>query len=167
MDTAVAASPPVASDGLAVATARKARGLTQRELALLAAVSLSQVRKIEQGDRPLTPGVRTALPRVLGPLSSAADGTPPAGRISVAIPLLRDIMDAYDVRPDLTAAPRTLPELRRAVATATTWRLASRYAELAELLPGLIPELSAAAADQRRQPAGTGLRPARARLSRC
>ena len=145
MDTAVAASSPAASDGLAVATARKTPGLTQRELALLAAISLSQIRKIEQGDRPLTPGVRTALSLVLGPLSSAADGTPPAGRISVAIPLLRDIMDAYDVQPDLTAAPRTLPELRRAVATATTWRLASRYAELAELLPGLIPELSAAA----------------------
>jgi hypothetical protein len=47
--------------------------------------------------------------------------------------------------PGLPAAPRPLPELRGAVTRATQWRLASRYAELADLLPGLIRELTAVA----------------------
>jgi hypothetical protein len=54
-------------------------------------------------------------------------------------------MDAYDLPPDLPAGPRPLPELAAAVTTATQWRLASRYAELGGLLPGLIPELTTAA----------------------
>ncbi|HEX4831548.1 MAG TPA: helix-turn-helix transcriptional regulator [Trebonia sp.] len=145
MDAPVPVTPPGTDDGMAVATGRKVRGLTQRELALQAAISLSMLRKIEQGDRPLTPGVRAALAQALGPLPLAPDGTPAAGRIAAAIPLLQDIMDAYDLPPDLPAGPRPLPQLRSAVATATQWRLASRYAELAELLPGLIPELTAAA----------------------
>lgn len=105
-------------------------------------MSLSLLRKIEQGERSLTPSVRAALARVLGPLPAAPGDTPRPGRISAAIPPLQDIMDCYDLPADLTAAPRPLPELRRAVTTATQWRLASRYAELAEALPGLIPELT-------------------------
>ncbi len=150
MDAHIPTASPDISDaargtGSAVAAARKARRLTQAELARQAAVSLSLLRKVEQGDRSLTPGVRTALTRVLGPLPTAPGDTPPPGRIAAVVPLLQDIMDCYDLPPDLTAAPRPLPELRHAVTTATQWRLASRYAELAGLLPGLIPELTAVA----------------------
>jgi len=102
------------------------------------------LRKIEQGDRSLTPGVRAALTRVLGPLSAASGDVPPS-RIAAVLPLLQHVMDCYDLPPDLTTAPRPLPELRHAVTTATQWRLASRYAELAGLLPSLIPELTAVA----------------------
>ena len=38
------------------------------QLARQAAISLSLLRKIEQGDRALTGGVRAAIVRVLGPL---------------------------------------------------------------------------------------------------
>jgi transcriptional regulator with XRE-family HTH domain len=137
MDAPAPAAPPgnQASGrdaGRAVSSARKARRLTQRELARQAAVSLSLLRKIEQGDRPLTPGVRAALTGVLGPVPAAPGDAPAPGRVSAAIPLLQDVMDCYDLPPDPVMAPRPLPELRRAVARATQWRLASRYAELAD-----------------------------------
>jgi transcriptional regulator with XRE-family HTH domain len=133
-------------DSQALAAARKARGLTQRELALQAAVSLSLLRKIEQGDRPLSLGTRVALERVLGPLTAASPGMPARKRVSAAIPALRDVMNCYDQPPELPAGPRPLAALREAVTQATRLRLESRYAELAVLLPGLIPEVTAAAA---------------------
>jgi transcriptional regulator with XRE-family HTH domain len=138
------AAPSIGSDlGQAIAVARKARRLTQHELARRAAISVSLLRKIEQGRRSLTPGVRAALTAILGAIPEDHHSALRSGRISIALPLLRDVMDCYDIPagPD----PRPLPELRRDVATATSWRLASRYAELAALLPGLLSELTAAA----------------------
>lgn len=129
-------------DGQIIATARKARGLTQGELARQATVSLSLLRKIEQGDRSLTPGVRAALTRVLGALPVAGDASSP-GRIAAAVPLLQDVMDCYDLPPGSVPAPSPVADLQRRVETATQWRLESRYVELADLLPGLILDLTA------------------------
>ncbi|HEX3960637.1 MAG TPA: helix-turn-helix transcriptional regulator [Trebonia sp.] len=133
------------ADGQAVAAARKACGLTQQELSRQAMVSLSLLRKIEQGTRPLTPGVRTALAAVLGPVPPAGqDGSAPA-RITSALPLLREAMDAYDIPPDPPPGPLPLAELRRLTGSVTAWRLDSQYARLADLIPGLIASLTAAA----------------------
>jgi len=129
--------------GQAIALARKARRLTQHELARRAAISVSLLRKIEQGRRPLSPGIRAALTAALGTIPAGHHAEPAPGRITVALPLLRDVMDCYDIPAD--HAPRPLPELRHEIATATSWRLASRYAELAGLLPGLLSELTTAA----------------------
>jgi transcriptional regulator with XRE-family HTH domain len=128
--------------GQAIAIARKDRRLTQSELACRAAISVSLLRKIEQGSRSLTPGIRAALTRVLG-MIPADHGDYRPERISTALLLLRDVMDCYDIPAD--PAPRPLPELRHAVATATAWRLASRYTELAGMLPGLLSGLTTAA----------------------
>jgi hypothetical protein len=54
-------------------------------------------------------------------------------------------MKAYDIPPEPLPGTPPLPELDRLTRTATTWRLASQYAKLAELLPGLITSLTAAA----------------------
>lgn len=142
MDAPAAARHPD-HDGQAIATARKARGLTQGELARRATISLSLLRKIEQGDRSLTSGVRAALTRVLGRLPVPDASSP--GRIAAALPLLRDVMDGYDLPPDPPTVPVPAAELRHTVETATRWRLESRYAELAGLLPGLIPDLTVSA----------------------
>jgi transcriptional regulator with XRE-family HTH domain len=131
--------------GQAIAAARKASGLTQRELSCLAAVSLSLLRKIEQGTRPLTPGVRAALSTVLGPMPTAGENAPASERITRALPRLREAMDAYDIPQDPPPAPRSLSELRRMTGLATTWCLASEYSQLAGLLPGLITDLTRAA----------------------
>ncbi|MGH3245169.1 MAG: helix-turn-helix domain-containing protein [Trebonia sp.] len=129
----------------AIAAARKACGLTQRELSRQAAVSLSLLRKIEQGTRPLTPSVRGALRTVLGPMSPAGESEPAPEHITRALPRLREAMDAYDIPPDPPPAPRSLLELRRVTGSATTWRLSSGYSQLAGFLPGLIADLTAVA----------------------
>jgi transcriptional regulator with XRE-family HTH domain len=144
--SAPAAHPADGDDaGQAIAAARKARGLTRRELSRQAAVSLSLLRKIEQGTRPLTPVVRAALSRALGPIPTAGEGVPAPERITRALPWLSETMDAYDIPPDPPPAPRPLSELRSMTGLATTWRLASEYSQLAGLLPGLITDLTAAA----------------------
>jgi transcriptional regulator with XRE-family HTH domain len=141
-----AALPAGADDhGQAIAAARKALGLTQSELARQAVISLSLLRKIEQGSRSLTPGVHTALNAVLA-LAPAADGSVAASeRIAAALPQLRAVMDAYDLPPDLPYALRPIAELRRLTSSATAWRLSSQYVKLAGLLPGLITDLTAIA----------------------
>jgi transcriptional regulator with XRE-family HTH domain len=144
--SASAAHPEDRNDaGQAIATARKTSGLTQRELSRQAAVSLSLLRKVEQGTRPLTPEVRAALSTVLGPMPTADESAPAPERIARALPQLSEAMDAYDIPPDPPPAPRPLSELRRMTRLATTWRLASEYSQLAGLLPGLITDLTAAA----------------------
>lgn len=129
-------------DGRAISAARKAHRLTQRELARKSAISLSQLRKIEQGTRTLTPNVRRALAATLGPARPTSPDAPAAARIASALPLLRDTMNAYDIPPEPTPIALPLPELEHLTRTATTWRLASQYAKLAELLPRLITTLT-------------------------
>jgi transcriptional regulator with XRE-family HTH domain len=145
MRTPPAYRPGADDPGQGIAAARKALGLTQSELARQAAISLSLLRKIERGSRSLTPGVRTALDAVLAPVPAPDDGTTAPERIAAALSQFREIMDAYDIAPDLPYAMRPLPELRRMTSSATAWRLSSQYAKLAGLLPGLITDLTATA----------------------
>jgi len=141
-----AARPPGADDpGQAIADARKARGFTQSELARQAAISLSLLRKIERGSRSLTPGVGAALDAVLASIPASDDGAAAPERIAMALPQLREVMDAYDIPPDLPYPMRPLTELRRLTSSATAWRLSSQYAKLAGLVPGLITDLTATA----------------------
>jgi transcriptional regulator with XRE-family HTH domain len=129
-----------ARNGDSIAMARKARGLTQQQLASRAAISVSLLRKIENGYRSLTPGVRSALAKALGPAPPGNPLYPTLERIDAALPLFRQTMDSYDIPAEVS--PRVLPELRAAVRQATCWRLASRYTELATALPGLLAELT-------------------------
>ena len=55
-----------ASIGTRVAEERKLRGLTQRQLAERAHVSLSLLRKVEQGTVPASPAFTSATARALG-----------------------------------------------------------------------------------------------------
>ena len=119
--------------GEAVIFARKTRGLTQEQAAGLAAISVSLLRKIEQGRRSLTPDVEQALTAVLGPIGQA-DSSAAHAHIENALPVLREVMDCYDMPADMR--PRGLAELHAAVAQATTLRLGSRYTELAAQIPG-------------------------------
>ena len=140
------ARPVGANDpGQAIADARKARGLTQGELARQAAVSLSLLRKIEQGTRPVTTTVRAALDAVLGPMLPLNDDAAAPERIAVSLSQLREVMDVYDVPPDPPFPAQPLAELRRMTSSATAWRLGSQYWKLAGFIPGLITALTATA----------------------
>ena len=60
--------------GERIAATRRLRRMTQAQLAETAAISVSLLRKIEQGSRPVTPGVWPSIARALGlETATAAD----------------------------------------------------------------------------------------------
>ena len=163
--TAPLTTAPASRDtGQAIALARKARRLTQHELARRAAISVSLLRKIEQGRRPLTPGIRAALTAVLGTIPAGHHAEPAPGRITVALPLLRDVMDCYDIPAGLRrpAAARTPPRDRHGD------RMAARLPVRRARRPATRPAVRThhRGAHRHRPRAGTGLRAPRARLPR-
>jgi transcriptional regulator with XRE-family HTH domain len=131
--------------GERVAAARKLHRMTQAQLAEAAAISVSLLRKIEQGSRPVTPGVWSSITRTLGlQTATATDEARSAGsRVSAAIPHIRRALDCYDLPDDGPIAP--LADLRAAAERATARRLAAHYTSLADTLPDLITELTRAA----------------------
>jgi len=128
-----------------IAAARKLRRMTQAQLADASAISLSLLRKIEQGSRPATPGVWSSIARALGLETATAvdDARSADSRVSAAIPRIRCALDCYDLPDDGPIAP--LVDLRAEAEKATTRRLAAHYASLADTLPELISELTRAA----------------------
>ena len=128
-----------------IITARKLRRMTQAQLADAAAISVSLLRKIEQGSRPATPAVWSSIARTLGlDNTESADGARSAGsRVSAAIPHIRCALDCYDLPDDGPIAP--LADFRAATEQVTVRRLAAHYTRLAETIPELITELTRAA----------------------
>jgi transcriptional regulator with XRE-family HTH domain len=111
--------------GERIAAARKLHRMTQAQLAEGAAISASLLRKIEQGTRPVTPGVWSSIARALNlDGSEPTDGARSAGsRVSAAIPHIRGVLDCYDLPDDGPIPP--LPDLRAATEKATARRLAA------------------------------------------
>lgn len=130
--------------GNRVAVARRAHRMTQQQLAHTAAISVSLLRKIEQGARAATAPVRAAITQALDldDFTPASNDRHIGGRVHDAIPAIRRAMDCFDLPDDGPIRP--LGELRAEVAKATSWRLESRYVQLAELVPCLLPELTRA-----------------------
>jgi transcriptional regulator with XRE-family HTH domain len=128
-----------------IAATRKLRRMTQAQLAEAAAISVSLLRKIEQGSRPVTPGVWPSIASALGlETATAADEARSAdSKVSAATPHIRCALDCYDLPDDGPIVP--LADLRAATEKATARRLAAHYASLADTLPGLISELTRAA----------------------
>lgn len=151
--------PPSRGDlGRRIGAARTARRLTQAELAGLANISLSTLRKIEQGGRGVTDRVLFAISDVLGiePERLTGARTAANSRVHGAIPAIRHAVDAYDLPED--GPVRSLADLQAAVAQTTRQRLASQYSRLGESIPPLLGELArlmqSARPDERRQAAG-------------
>lgn len=124
-----------------IAAVRVARRLTQEQLAAVAAISVSLLRKVERGARPATPSVLQAIAEALdvdpGQLTGKAVAAD--GRVHAAIPAIRRALDSFDFPDDGPVRP--LPELAQAVGVAERWRLSSQYARLAQQLPPLVNEL--------------------------
>ncbi|MFJ6214179.1 helix-turn-helix domain-containing protein [Streptomyces sp. NPDC092296] len=135
-------SPSPISDR--VAAARTARGLTQRQLATAAQVSLAMVRAVEQGTRRPGEEVLAALARALRVDPTRLTGSPEVtdGRVHAAVPTIRHAIDAYDLPDDGPVRP--LWQLAADVDAAVEQRLASQYAGLAAAVPALIGELTRA-----------------------
>src|SRR5215471_9362489 len=93
------------SIGHRIADARKARGLTQQLLADRAAVSLSLLRKVEQGSRDATPALVATVAKALGVDVSSLTGQPydqhgrHRDRIHALMPDLRRALMYWDLPP--------------------------------------------------------------------
>lgn len=125
--------------GARAARARKLAGFSQRQLAERANVSLSLLRKVEQGHRPASPAFTAAVARALGLSPSALYGQPyeattrTEAAVHAAIPELRRALVAFD-NDDLPDPPPTLDEL---LARLDRIREANRRARFGEATAGL------------------------------
>lgn len=136
--------------GARVAEHRRLHGYTQAQLAQRAHVSMSLVRKVEQGSVPASPAFVSAVARALDVGVTDLLGQPirpdnPAEhRVFAVVPPLRRELAAYRLPPDDGVGVRPLPELERAVAAASRLRHAVDLTTLGGELPALLAELRAA-----------------------
>lgn len=137
---------------------RKRRGLTQRELATLAGVSLSLVRKLEQGEQRDTrlETLRKFAAALRVPTSDLIDGPPADDDEQDAgeqwEPVRRALQGLHDGQP---AEAPTVQGVTDALSAAIPLFSADRYAELSAAIPPLLRDADELGADAR---------PVRARL---
>lgn len=132
--------------GPRIAQQRIARGVTQVALAHDAGVSVSLLRKLEQGSRIVSQPVAAALARALHIDITTLTGQPydregpHADRIHTAMPDLRRALAYWDLPAELVLAPRDPEELARDAAEIATLYQLDRNFEVAQRLPTLLTE---------------------------
>jgi transcriptional regulator with XRE-family HTH domain len=135
--------------GARIATLRKARGLTQRQLAERASVSYSLLTKVESGVAGATPALigavaralRVDVPRITGQPYEESRGQ--AGRLHQSVDALRRSVDTYDLPPeDIT--PRQYAALAADVRRISALGQNAKFVQIGDELPGLLDEISAA-----------------------
>lgn len=138
--------------GYRIATARKSLGITQKELASRAGVSLSMLSKVEAGHATASTTWVGAVARALGvdigyltgqPYSS---GMPDQAAVHQTIPLVRRSLaswDLLDIPQDVE--PATLDELTAEVTQLGVWRRRTAYGQIGAALPRVLTGLSLAA----------------------
>ena len=135
--------------GARIAAFRKARGLTQRQLAERATVSYSLLTKIESGAAPATPAVigavaralRVDVPRITGQPYEESRGQ--AARLQQSVEAIRRSVDTYDL-PGEGITPRPYAELAADVKRISDLGQAAKFVQIGSQLPALLDELSAA-----------------------
>ncbi len=135
--------------GARIATERKLRGLTQQQLADKAHVSLSLLRKVEQGGRPPTTALVSSVASALGVERTKLTGQPyfsgsrKQDAIHELVPELRREMSLYGLPPDTDEATSTPPlsELAARVAECSELVHGVQYFRLGTVLPGLLADL--------------------------
>ncbi|WP_395108558.1 helix-turn-helix domain-containing protein [Actinomadura sp. SCN-SB] len=138
---------------------RKRRGITQRELAGLAGVSLSLVRKLEQGERQDTrvETLRRFASALKIPTSELIERSEVEDPSDVHAEQWRDVRKALHGLPrDEVAEEPTVEGVARSLASAMPLFSSDRYSELAALLPALpiVRALSAQCGVERTRPCG-------------
>ncbi|MGW4886884.1 helix-turn-helix domain-containing protein [Streptomyces murinus] len=136
--------------GTRIAHARKARRLTQRELAELSHVSYSTITKVEQGVMPPSPSVVGALARALSVQVSDLNGQPYADelrqdQLDGLINPIREALNIYDLGPDPDVSPRALPVLEEHADQLCGQVRATNIKQVATELPALIHEATTTA----------------------
>lgn len=135
---------PMRGAGPRIAAARRARHMTQEDLALAAQVSYGTIKGIERGVRMPSEDTLDAIAAALGrdPSDLAAGGARAIGRITAAMPALSAAIAAYDLPED--GPVRSLRQLTSSVDEAVSWRLGAQYVRLSQTMPALLQELARA-----------------------
>jgi transcriptional regulator with XRE-family HTH domain len=133
--------------GQRIAEARKARGLTQFQLAQRIPCSKSLIAQVERGHKPATPSLTAGAARALGVRLEQLTGQPyedaQRGRVHATIPDIQAAMLSWDL-PDEDLPVRPYEDLAADVARASALGRKARYAKLGRALPPLLDELSTA-----------------------
>jgi transcriptional regulator with XRE-family HTH domain len=137
-------SASTAGLGLRIATTRNARRLSQLELADLASVSPSMIRKVEQGSRAPSDEILHAIADALQVTAEhLLDGPGRSdSRVHLAVPAIQDAIATYDLPDDGPIRP--LDQLAAAVHATVERRVNAQYARLVDRLPELLQELARA-----------------------
>ncbi|MEW5353870.1 helix-turn-helix domain-containing protein [Streptomyces sp. 16-176A] len=133
--------------GRRIAEARKARGLTQLQLAQRIPCSKSLIAQVERGHKPATPSLTAGAARALGVRLEQLTGQPyedpHRGRVYETIPDIQTAMLSWDL-PDETLPARPYADLAADVAKASALGRKAAYSKLGLMLPSLLDELSTA-----------------------
>jgi transcriptional regulator with XRE-family HTH domain len=132
--------------GERIAHYRKVRRMTQIALAQRASVSVSLLRKVEQGSRDATPVLVAAVSKILEVDVTTLNGQPydrdgrHPDRIHSLMPPLRRALGYWDVPPIPETAPRGWAELKADAREISRLRQAGKHIEVATRLPALLLE---------------------------
>ena len=137
------------SIGARIAAERKLRGLTQQRLAARAHVSLSLLRKVEQGSRQVTHPLVSAVAAALGVDRTDLTGQPyrsgdrSLDAVHDLVPDIRRELFAYRLPPDEDRPVPALVSLRAQVAAVSQARHGVDLGALGALLPLALADLRA------------------------
>lgn len=128
---------------------RAIRDLSLTELGRRAHVSASQLSRIETGDRPASESVLAAVARALGVSVSVLRGQPyihtlHREQLDALLQPISTAFDDWDLPPDDAPPPRPLGVIERDMRHIRELRVDAKFTEIADMLPGLISELSLA-----------------------
>ncbi|MEU7104078.1 helix-turn-helix transcriptional regulator [Streptomyces sp. NPDC046215] len=142
MDSAPMERIPAAGENIQVL--RKARGISQTKLARDASISISLLRKIEQGSRAATPATVASIAKALHVTTARINGQPFLGpsEQSDLLDDLRGALRRYTLPKEDVPDPARLEEDLRKI---TALRAGSQYLELLRMLPTLLGQVTAAA----------------------
>jgi transcriptional regulator with XRE-family HTH domain len=128
--------------GSRIATARSARSLSQQNLMVLSGVSLSMIRKIEQGTRWPSDTLLQAIADAVGVTPEyLLDGPGRSnGRVHLHMDAIRTAIATYDMPHDGPVRP--LNAIAADVARTVDQRVNSQYLRIAEVAPDLLGELA-------------------------
>ncbi|MFD9787819.1 helix-turn-helix domain-containing protein [[Kitasatospora] papulosa] len=126
--------------GQRIATIRRARRMTQADLARAAYVSLATIKGIERGARSPSDDTFDSIAAALAvdPSHIIVGSARTDSRVHAALPAISAAIAAYDIPTDDAARP--LDELGEDVGRLVQWRLAAQYARIAEQTPHLLTE---------------------------
>jgi transcriptional regulator with XRE-family HTH domain len=138
--------------GARIAVERRLRGFTQYQLADRAHVSMSLLRKVEQGGRPASTALVASVSKTLGIEQTRLTGQPyyatdqPVDALQDLIPDLRRELMMYGLPlQEEPAVPLEPAVLARRVAHCSLLLNDVNYVRLGRLLPGLLADLRACA----------------------